>query len=527
MLAALAAFLTWPQALHLTSQFAWHTDPHFSVWRLAWIAHALTTDPRHLFDANVFFPAARTLAYSDATLLEGGLAAPLFWIGVPPVLVYNLALFAGFIGSGVAMFVLTHHLTDSRGAALVGAAIFMMVPYRIEHFAHLELQWAMFIPLTFWAIHRTVEGGSWRFGALAGVFVALQTLACVYYGVFLMMTLPVLTGLLLAFRRDRIALAAGPLVVGAAVAFVTLLPYARVYIETAHELGGRNVQEIVRYSARPMSYLASPSQNWIWGWTGDRFGDAELRLFPGLVAVALGVVGLAGKPRAMALVYAAIALFAVEMSFGLNGVAYRWLYEHLSALGGLRAAARWAIVAYSALAVLVSLGVARLESRVRDGFRRQALVAAVVLLVSVEYASAPLPLTAASLTPRSVYTTISSLGPGVVLELPAPRASRLPGYDGIYSFWSTTHWHPLINGYSGYYPIEYIRTIEALRTFPDSASILRLRHLGVRYIVVHRALFPRDEYTALETRMLARPELSADGRFEDPLDAADLFELRP
>ena len=30
--------------------------PHFSTWRLAWIAHALRTDPRHLFDANIFWP---------------------------------------------------------------------------------------------------------------------------------------------------------------------------------------------------------------------------------------------------------------------------------------------------------------------------------------------------------------------------------------------------------------------------------------------------------------------------------------
>ena len=29
----------------------------FSMWRLAWIAHALATDPRHLFDANIFHPA--------------------------------------------------------------------------------------------------------------------------------------------------------------------------------------------------------------------------------------------------------------------------------------------------------------------------------------------------------------------------------------------------------------------------------------------------------------------------------------
>lgn len=100
----LVGALTWPQCLHLRTQFAWHNDPQFSIWRLAWIAHALRVDPHHLFDANIFYPARQTLAYSDATLLEGAVAAPLFWAGVPPILIYNLLLLAGFVGSGVAMF---------------------------------------------------------------------------------------------------------------------------------------------------------------------------------------------------------------------------------------------------------------------------------------------------------------------------------------------------------------------------------------------------------------------------------------
>ena len=31
-------------------------DPLFSAWRIARLAHQLTTDPRHLFDGNIFTP---------------------------------------------------------------------------------------------------------------------------------------------------------------------------------------------------------------------------------------------------------------------------------------------------------------------------------------------------------------------------------------------------------------------------------------------------------------------------------------
>src|SRR5439155_21522247 len=57
-------------------------DPLFSMWRLAWVAHQLPLDPRHLFDANIFHPAMRTLAYSDAMIVPALIGAPALWLGV-------------------------------------------------------------------------------------------------------------------------------------------------------------------------------------------------------------------------------------------------------------------------------------------------------------------------------------------------------------------------------------------------------------------------------------------------------------
>jgi hypothetical protein len=53
LLSVLTALVTWPAALHLTTRLPGHDDPLFSIWRLAWIAHALARDPSHLFDANI------------------------------------------------------------------------------------------------------------------------------------------------------------------------------------------------------------------------------------------------------------------------------------------------------------------------------------------------------------------------------------------------------------------------------------------------------------------------------------------
>src|SRR6266849_4452764 len=116
-LLVLSIMLTWPQAQFLQTKVAAHNDPFLSMWRLGWIAHALHTDPHHLFDANIFYPEPRTLAYSDATLMQGALAAPLVWAGWRLVGVYNVLLLGGIAASGVGMFVLVRYLTGNVGAA--------------------------------------------------------------------------------------------------------------------------------------------------------------------------------------------------------------------------------------------------------------------------------------------------------------------------------------------------------------------------------------------------------------------------
>ena len=64
--AGLAVIHTWPLAGGLT---AWsrldNADTALNAWVLAWVAHQLPIDPAHLFDANIFFPEPRTLAFSE------------------------------------------------------------------------------------------------------------------------------------------------------------------------------------------------------------------------------------------------------------------------------------------------------------------------------------------------------------------------------------------------------------------------------------------------------------------------------
>src|SRR5262245_37242688 len=108
--AALTVAMTYPQVLVLKTHMAAHYDTMFSVWRLAWVAHQLRVDPLHLFDANIFFPQPKTLAYSDALLLPSAIGAPLLWAGVHPIAVHNVLVLFSFTACGVAMYALVRQL---------------------------------------------------------------------------------------------------------------------------------------------------------------------------------------------------------------------------------------------------------------------------------------------------------------------------------------------------------------------------------------------------------------------------------
>ena len=77
--AVLVTVLTNPLVPKLTSAGRFDNgDGRFSIWNVAWVSHALLTDPAHLFDANIFYPHTGTLAYSELNLVAGVLGTPAY-----------------------------------------------------------------------------------------------------------------------------------------------------------------------------------------------------------------------------------------------------------------------------------------------------------------------------------------------------------------------------------------------------------------------------------------------------------------
>ena len=498
--------MTYPQVKGLGGFVSVDTgDPLLSTWRLSWIAHQLPRDPLHLFDANIFYPEKNTLAFSDAMIVPSLTVAPLLWLGVHQILAYNLLLLSGFALSGAAMFLLVRSLTQHTAAALVAGFVFAFLPYRYMHYAHLELQMAQWMPLCLWAFHRTITSGRLRDGLLTGLFLALQTLSSFYYGIFFATYLvPVGIALLIGARRAEFWPVVRALACGAVVAVVLIVPFTRPYFEARRSVGERPLGEVEFYSAKPEDYLVAHPRNTVFGPFSKGMGSQERELFEGFAVPILAASALWPPISAARMGYGIGLALAFELSLGTNGLVYPWLREHVTPFRGLRVPARMAIVVGLSLAILVGYAVARISRAGSTPAARYTAVAVIALAIAVEYHST-LVLAFVWRRPPPVYETLAGRNDAVLVELPmiAPDIAREP----MYMYFSTFHWHPLVNGYSGFSPKSYQDLIGAMADFPDYDTLEDLRRRGVDYVVVHGAFLRPKEYQRLVTLMDERQDL--------------------
>jgi hypothetical protein len=524
LFAALTVVMTWPQVLVLRTKVPAHFDSYFSMWRLAWIAHQITTAPLALFDANIFYPQRFTLALSDPIVLPGLVAAPWLILGASPVTVYNVMVLGTFVLCGVAAWLLAARLTGSAAAGVVAGIIFAFAPYRFEHYFHLEILMAFWIPLALIALHAACERGRVDAGFLTGILVIAQGLSCLYYAVYLGIALAIAGLLLIRWRDpDRGQVLAG-LFAGAVIASAATLIYISPLLAIKGDVVPRGASEAAGYSATLSSYLSTPYGNRLYGRFMEPLGGGELRLFPGILALSLAV-GAVRRPRRVVFVYVALLVVAAVFSFGMNAPVFRWLRGAASVVSMLRVPARFGAIVLCALSVLAAFGTAALLNSMRSTRARRLTIVALCAAMLVEYSTA-LTLQSVRPTPTGTHRWLARQPRGPVAELPMPRLDALPGRDAERQYASHWHWQPLVNGYSGYYPRSYVVLLYLLSVFPRGGWIDHLLNRGARVVVLHeREMNPATLAEALR-RLELDPRMRRVARFPDLEDPTWVYERK-
>jgi hypothetical protein len=221
-----------------------------------------------------------------------------------------------------------------------------------------------------------------------------------------------------------------------------------------------------------------------------------------------------------------LSLGPIPMSLGRPielAAPYGFLFEHAPGFDGVRVPARFSMIIALMLAVLGGYGAAALS---RWKFGRPAIL---VLGVAFLFEGTQVPFMLNGVTPPpgfnspearvyrparapAVYHAMARQeGPAVVAELPL----GYPDFDLRAMLYSTVHWKPLVNGYSGFTPPHYGQLNAVLSEIPrhPDISLATLKEFGITHVIIHEAAYIDGEGVAT-TRVLTQngaAELTRDG----------------
>ena len=534
---AATILMTWPYAEHLSKATVVGFDPYLQIWLSEWIQHALIPNPLALYDANIFYPFAQTLAYTDANIPGALLAAPLRILTGDPVLTNSLLVLATFVVAAAGVYALIVYLAGNQGAAFIAGLAYAFLPYRMVHLWHLNWLEGALLPWMVLALVRLIDRPSPRRGFVLGLLAATLVLVSFYFSIqiALISATVVVTWLVASRQRLSRELIRG-LAVAAAVTLAISAPLYVPYLQVREEQRlERTIVDAEQYKALPASYLQlapwaapNPVQRLLQVRAGPNESLSEVgqaphaddhqhgemviedALYPGAIAAIFAVIGLAGwrRRRWLAIALAAIGLVAFILSLGPSfgprhgdgaSLPYGWLFDHVPLFRAMRVPARLGGLANLTIVLLGGLGLSVAWNRLRASPRPGQMVGR-------SWAGPALTLTLAAAVLADLWTGAIPLEPvdrgaeasaaarwlatqpaGPVMEFPAesvfadPAAASVRRHYGETMFWSTLHWKPLVNGNSGFIPraySDYIERFVGSITRANGSTTPRISHLN-------------------------------------------------
>jgi hypothetical protein len=312
-----------------------------------------------------------------------------------------------------------------------------------------------------------------------------------YFGVFFLFYAAAVVGVLIASRRVAVRPLIKPVAIAGLLAVGLAVPLARPYLAAQSMKGDRDTYAVRYYSAEFTDFARANSRMATHtGWTLPDVRP-ERALFPGLTPVALSALALAPPLGTLRLAYTGGLLLAVDLTRGLNGVLYPYLYDWFPPIRGMRVPARFSVILAISLVVLAGFGVKRLLNQARSRAVRAVMFAVLVAGVLIDLRPR-LELMAVWPEPPPIYAPLAGRTDVVLAEFPFEQHRPLVTNEIPFLYFSIWHWQPMINGYSGFIPSGHERLIGDVRGFPDARAIDALRARNVTHVTLNCALAGND-----------------------------------
>jgi len=493
--AACALWATWPAIRHVEGHYlarpaAGHgqaaAGDHLQLgWSFWLVGHQLGDLASPLADPYSFRPEAE-----PPPNLQGWLLGLPYWplrAAFGDVWAYDLVVLLTFVVAGALACWWLRALGVSRPAALLGGAVFCLMPYRVGQSAgHLLGLIAFLLPAVLLALERR----RYVAAALALAAIPLSGQFHLALGV-----IPLALGYAWARSPRADWWKAGA---GAAAALVTGLVVERWAV--AGSIGtGRSFAQVERYSAELSDFVTRAIGS----------GSEEL-VFLGWLTPLLALVGLVAvrQRRGLAIVLALAALVPCLLALGANLPGYETLWRLIPGLDSTRVPERLMPIACLALAALAAFGFdAALATLVSNQHRllAPAVVVAVVVVLALDLRVSVFGAAVAD-TPNDAYAAIR--GDGRLLELPVFRPDI--HYGSVYLGYARQSPRERPQGYSTLAPPAADRLARELRGLSCGRGAIPAR-LGIRFVAVHRGLYEQSGFFGPGCADRAEAMLRADG----------------
>ncbi len=419
----LAVIFLLPGSLHIGRALMGYPGDSFQhAWFLWHFARAVSHRQNPYFTNLIFYPNRVNLAWSTLDPLASVLALP-FSLTAGAIVAYNVSLMLQLALAAFFAYLLCLRICENTIAAVIGGVCFGFSPWMMgEALGHLSLVTAFPIPLYFLALDTVLRRarGCWRDGIALGLSLFLTALAHYNYTVFCILLSIVILGVDLAIEGWSLARKIWrPLVTSAALFCILFLPlFLTMWGTPAARPQSRPFEMIEQHSADLLGWFVPSWNHLLFGsavrnWNTGLFSAGyEGIVYLGPVILALAGIGawtsLPGNRRwAIRLLLAAIIFWMLSLGphirlwgsdTGIPGPATLFYSSPFGRF--ISAPARFYVIAVLCFACLAAMGIAWVLSRLANALAQHAVLAAIVVALTLDLLSLPFPMATSAASAR-------------------------------------------------------------------------------------------------------------------------------
>lgn len=458
--------ITWPLIFNLTTFLPDRYDALLINWIINWVIHHPTS-----LDTNIFFPFKTTLAYSDFHLISALTSFPFVLLFNQPLLAANINFLLGFILSAFSTFLLVKFLTKDPKIALLCGTLFGFGTIHMSYSHHLQLFgfWPFIFTLLFFFKK------NWKSFVL---FFCLSVATMPLFFYFFLATFAVL---FISTRKSQSSTALKFTCFAFLLSGLVFIPYFLVSNQFGYV---RPITDTIHFSLKLHDFFKLTENS--------RFG-----LFTGLTSLLLLILLIFNKPKLNAFLILSLVCFILAFGPGFHifehtihvgplpaiPMPYLIFYYLLPGFSGFRTPSRWILLAFFAFVVGFSIVFKHKLGKVLTAM----LICLILLEVNAPFSYVKLP-EPSNFPPEQLWLQDHYQG-APLIQFPIYGWFDEPGVglETLRMHYSTIHFHPMYNGYSGFSPKSWEASVKWLQTdFPSKKTLAFLREKGLVLVLAPR-----------------------------------------